>query len=87
MDYVSRMGATTGISSQADAQTRLQLWLDAEESISKGQAYSIGDRSLTRANLTEVIERIGYYQRLVEGFRAQSLGAASSGIRVVKWVG
>ena len=81
------MAATTGINSQADAQTRLQLWLDAEEAISKGQSYAIGDRSLTRANLPDVIERIGYYQRQVEGFRAKALGAASSGVRVAKWVG
>jgi len=81
------MAATTGIGTQADAQTRLQLWLDAEEAISKGQSYAIGDRSLTRANLPDVIERIGYYQRLVEGFRAAALGAAVPGLRVAKWVG
>jgi len=81
------MAATTGINSQADAQTRLQLWLDCEEAISGGQSYSIGDRSLTRANLSEVTERIGYYQRLVESFRAAALGAGSPGIRVAKWVG
>ena len=81
------MATTTGISSQADAQARLQLWLDAEEAISKGQSYAIGDRSLTRANLPDAVERIGYYQRLVEGFRAKALGARSSGMRVVKWVG
>lgn len=81
------MSATTGVSSQAEAQTRLQLWLDAEEAISKGQSYSIGDRSLTRANLSEVVERIGYWQRQVEGFRSKGLGAGSPGMRVAKWVG
>ncbi len=81
------MPATTGVSSQADAQTRLQLWLDAEEAVSKGQSYAIGDRSLTRANLSEIIERIGYWQRQVEAFRAKSLGAGAPGLRVAKWVG
>jgi hypothetical protein len=81
------MAATTGVSSQADAQTRLQLWLDAEEAISKGASYSIGDRSLTRANLSEVTERIGYWQRQVQSFRAAGQGAGSPGIRVAKWVG
>lgn len=81
------MPATTGVSSQSDAQTRLQLWLDAEEAVSKGQSYAIGDRSLTRANLSEIVERIGYWQRQVEGFRAKALGASSPGMRVVKWVG
>ncbi len=81
------MGATTGVSSQSDAQTRLQLWLDAEEAVSKGQAYSIGDRSLTRANLSEITERIAFWQRQVEGFRAKALGAGAPGFRVVRWRG
>lgn len=33
---------------------RLQLYYDAEERILEGQSYSIGSRSLTRANLAEV---------------------------------
>ena len=80
------MSVTTGVSSQNDAQLRLQLWLDAEEAVSKGQAYSIGDRSLTRANLSDIRAQINYWQRQVEGFRAKALGSGSPGIRVAKWV-
>lgn len=81
------MSVTTGVSSQADAQARLQLWLDAEEAVSSGQSYSIGDRSLSRANLSEITDRITYWQRQVDAFRAKGLGAKSPGMRVVKWVG
>lgn len=81
------MAITTGITSQADAQTRLQAWLDAEEAISNGQSYAIGDRSLTRANLSEVVERISFWQGQVQGFSAKTLGAGSPGLRVAKWVG
>jgi len=81
------MAATTGVNNQADAQTRLQLWLNAEEAVSSGQAYAIGNRSLTRANLSEITERIGYWQRQVQAFRGQAAGAKAPGVRVVKWVG
>lgn len=43
------------------AQKRLQMWLDAEAAISTGQAYQIGGRSLTRANLTEVRKMLEYW--------------------------
>ena len=33
---------------------RLQMYYDAEEKILAGQSYSLGSRSLTRANLSEV---------------------------------
>ena len=81
------MSVTTGVTTQAHAQARLQLWLDADEAVSKGQSYSIGDRSLTRASVNEIRNQIAYWQRQVEGFRAAALGAGSPGIRVVKWVG
>ena len=81
------MAATTGVNNQADAQTRLQLWLDAEEAVSKGQAHSIGDRSLTRANLSEITERIAYWQRQVLAFQSKALGAGSPMVKVVRWTG
>lgn len=40
---------------------RLQMWLDAEEAIASGQSYQIGTRSLTRANLSSVLEQIEYW--------------------------
>lgn len=33
---------------------RLQLYIEAEERILQGQSYTIGNRTLTRANLSEV---------------------------------
>lgn len=33
---------------------RLQLYVEAEEKILQGQSYTIGNRTLTRANLPEV---------------------------------
>lgn len=43
------------------AQQHLDTWLEAEMVIATGQAYQIGSRSLTRANLTEVRNAIEYW--------------------------
>jgi hypothetical protein len=81
------MAITTGVSTQADAQARLQLWLDADEAVSKGQSYAIGDRSLSRAQTDEIRANITFWQRQVQAFRAAGLGAGSPHLRVVRWTG
>lgn len=43
----------------------MQAWLDAELAVSTGQSYRIGTRQLTRANLSEIRERITYWSREV----------------------
>ena len=55
----------------ADAEAKLALWMDAEDKVAAGQSYSIAGRSLTRANLAEIGERIdrwdGQVKRLTRG--------------------
>lgn len=50
----------------ADAEAQLALWLAASEAIATGQSYSIKDRSLTRANLADVMEQIKFWDSLVK---------------------
>jgi len=50
----------------AQAQAKLEAWLDAEEKIAAGQSYSIAGRSLTRADLKVVGERITYWNNKVQ---------------------
>lgn len=48
------------------AKEHLQAWLDAELAIAAGgQSYTIGTRTLTRANLSEIAEMIKYWQARV----------------------
>lgn len=47
------------------ARTHLNAWLDAELSVTTGQSYSIGSRSLTRANLSEIRKQIDYWKNEV----------------------
>ena len=65
--------------SLAEAQRRYQLWSDAEIKVSAGQAYSIGGRSLTRANLKEIRDTLEYLDKRINSLTAR---AARGGIRI-----
>lgn len=45
-----------------ECKERLQMWLDAEAAIASGQSYSIDNRRLERANLSQVREQIKFWQ-------------------------
>jgi hypothetical protein len=60
------------------AQSQLDKYVLAEDKVLSGQSYSIGGRSLTRANLADIREAIEYWASQVESI--------SSGTgRVVMW--
>lgn len=63
----------------ATAESKLALWLAAEEKVASGQSYSIGGRSLTRANLREIREQIEYWDSKVQRISASN---GRSGMRV-----
>lgn len=48
------------------AQRHLDAWLAAELALSTGKSYTIGPRSLTRANLDDVMKQIRYWQAQVD---------------------
>jgi len=45
------------------AQRHLDTWLEAELAVATGQSYTIGSRTLTRANLTEIRNAIDYWNK------------------------
>ena len=47
----------------AQAEAKLATWLDAEEKLTLGQAVSLEGRSLTRADLAQVGQRVAYWDR------------------------
>lgn len=55
----------------AQANAKLAEWLEADTVVATGQSYSIGERSLTRANSKEIRENIKYWnnqiRRLTQG--------------------
>lgn len=50
----------------SQAQSMLRKYLAAEEAVLKGQSYTIGTRSLTRANLSAIVKERKYWQKMVD---------------------
>lgn len=57
------------------AQAHLNAWLAAELALSTSQSYTINGRSITRANIAEVMQQIRYWRKqlnIASGLRSQS---------------
>jgi hypothetical protein len=63
---------------QVIAQTHLDAWLEADLAVAQGQSYTIGDRSLTRANAPFIREQIAYWTRVVNDFTRIASGSTNS---------
>jgi len=50
----------------ATAQAHLDQWIAADLAVATGQSYTIGGRSLTRANAAEIRRNIDYWNRWVQ---------------------
>lgn len=50
----------------AQAEAQLSTWLAANTAVSSGQSYSIGNRSLTRVNSTEILKNIDFWDKKVQ---------------------
>jgi hypothetical protein len=66
------------------AKKHLDAWLEAEMTVTTGQSYTIGSRSLTRANLTEIRNSIDYWNgKVAELENVKKTGARNRTYRVV----
>jgi hypothetical protein len=65
----------------AVAREHLAAWLEADAAVATGQSYTIGSRTLTRADAARIAERIAFWRRQVE-----QLESGRSGVRVVRAV-
>lgn len=48
------------------AKEMLASWLEAEKAVMSNQSYSIGSRSITRANLSEIRKSIQYWSKIID---------------------
>ncbi|MCX4326441.1 MAG: DUF6148 family protein [Lachnospiraceae bacterium] len=48
------------------AKKHLEMWLEAESRVAINQAYTIADKSFTRANLGEIRKQIEYWENKVQ---------------------
>ncbi len=66
-----------------EAKLHLKTWLDAELAVATGgQSYKIGTRSLTRADLPEIMKQVKYWRNEV----AKLESGAGGGARVLRAV-
>jgi hypothetical protein len=64
------------------AQAKLDAYLAAETKVLAGQSYEIGDRKLTRADLTEIRNGIEVWNNRVIGLSASLQGRGRSRVIV-----
>lgn len=60
------------------ARIHLKAWLDAELKVTGGQSYSIGSRSLTYANISEIRKQIDYWRNQVANLEVLASGRKNS---------
>jgi hypothetical protein len=58
--------------SQAEAQ--LTVWIAASTAVASGQSYSIGNRSLSRADSADIREQIKFWDSLVKQLTPRGRG-------------
>ncbi len=51
---------------QTQAETNLTAWLAASEAVALNQSYTIGDRTLTRANAQQIMAMIKFWNGEVQ---------------------
>jgi hypothetical protein len=66
------------------ARKHLEAWLSAELEVTTHQSYTIGSRSLTKADLSEIGERIKYWTNEVS--RLENIEARGGRNRVFRVV-
>lgn len=54
------------IFTKEQCQRHLDMWLAAEEKVAMGQSYTIGNRTLTRVNASEIAKNIELWAERLE---------------------
>ena len=71
--------------STADIQSQLDNWLAASAAVAAGQAYSIGDRSLTRANSEDIRRQIDYWSAQLAIAERREQGNPQANVVLAGW--
>lgn len=58
-----------------EAKDMLAMWVEAEKTVATGQSYKIGTRSLQRADLSEIADRIKWWRNEVSKLQNNRRGA------------
>lgn len=64
----------------AQAEAQLATWMAANEAVARNQSYEIGDRKLTRADASEILKQVEFWDRKVQSLAATA-GAGAGRVR------
>ncbi len=67
------------------ARTHLDAWLAADLAVAGGQSYTIGGRSLTRANSEEIRQQVQYWRQQLSFAQHREAGVKNSSILYSRW--
>lgn len=67
------------------AESRLNLYLAAEEKVLLGQSYKIGERELRRADLSEIRKAIEYWDQKVKEMANSASGRGRAVNLSARW--
>lgn len=69
----------------AKATAQLDLWLEADASTATGQSYTINGRTLTRANATEITNKIQYWSSVESQLMRVANGEGSINVSLARF--
>lgn len=69
----------------AQATAQLSLWMDADASVATGQSYTINGRSLTRANASEITDKIQYWSSVESKLQRIANGQTGTGVSLARF--
>lgn len=63
----------------------LNVWLEADLAVSKGQSYKIGDRSLTRADVSLIMQQIRFWRDELDRLSPENAYPRTRAYRVIPY--
>lgn len=63
------------------AQAQLELWIEADQRVSRNQSYSIAGRDYTRADAAAITAKIEFWDRKVRELTATAAGTGAGRVR------
>jgi len=72
--------------SLVDATAAVAAWTAADLAVAKGQSYSIGSRTLTRANAEEITKKLNYWTGVEAQLQRSAAGETRVGVSQAKFI-
>jgi len=72
--------------SLTDATVALAAWTAADLAVAKGQSYTIGSRTLTRADADDITKKLTYWSSVEASLQRAAAGESKTGFSTAKFI-